>query len=218
MSPDGSGKPPPEEKLLQLIRGKTVKRPGPAPSSSQPVQSAAAAAGPVTVVIGRPRNSVSFPWANVAVGVLSLVLGIEVVGLIVEALWPLPPIETPTIQSSHGPRAGSSKTTELDEMVSLSASASRPLFAASAATSSKTGTDQTAHAAPSAAAQQLAARLTLMGIVAGNPAQAIIEDSQTKKTYFVMVGQPVIEGAVLEQVLEHRAILNLNGEKIELAL
>lgn len=210
MSPDGSAKLPPEEKLLQLIRGRTVKRPG-----SQPVQSAASAV-PVAVVIRRPRAGFSFPWSSVAVGVLSVVLAIEIVGLILEAFWPLPPITTPRLPSV-GSSAGSSKTVTFEEMPSLSASVSRPLFAASVANSSM-GTDQTAHAAPSVTAQLLAARLTLMGIVAGNPAQAIIEDSQTKKTYFVKVGQPVVEGAVLENVLEHRAILNLNGEKIELTL
>ena len=153
-------------------------------------------------------------------GALSVALGIEGIALIMEALWPMPPVETPSIrgQSSHGTGAGATTAMRLDEMPSLSASASRPLFSVSAAASSSAGTDQVTRAAPSATAQQLAARLTLMGIVAGNPAQAIIQDSQTQKTYFVKVGQPVVEGAVLEQVLEHRAVLNLNGEKIELAL
>ena len=220
MSPDGSGKPPPEEKLLQLIRGKGPKRPAPTPSSTQAVQAAAASAGSVAVVIGRPRGGFSFPWTRVAIGALSVALGIEGIALIVEALWPMPLVETPSIraQSSHGTGAGTTTAMGLDEMPSLAASASRPIFAVSAAASSSTGTDQVTRAAPSATAQLLAVRLTLMGIVAGNPAQAIIQDSQTQKTYFVKVGQPVIEGAILEKVLEHRAVLNLNGEQIELAL
>lgn len=57
-----------------------------------------------------------------------------------------------------------------------------------------------------------------MGIVSGNPGQAIIEDSQTKKTHFVTVGQVVVEGAVVEQVLDHHVILDLDGEKIDLTL
>ena len=219
MSPDGSGKPPPEEKLLQLIRGKGAKRPPPTPSSTQAVQ-AAASAGAAAVVIGRSRAGFSFPWTRVAIGALSVTLGIEGIALIMEALWPMPPVETPSIrdQSSHGTGAGATTAMRLDEMPSLAASASRPIFAVSAGASSSAGTDQVTRAAPSATAQLLAARLTLMGIVAGNPAQAIIQDSQTQKTYFVKVGQPVIEGAILEKVLEHRAVLNLNGEQIELAL
>lgn len=224
MSPDGPGKLPPEEKLLQLIRGKATKRPAPASaptaSAAAAAQPAAASAGPVTVVMSRPRAAASFPWPNVAVAVLSIVLGIELIGLIVEALWPRRPIETPTVrlQPSAGTNGGASTATGLEEMASLAASASRPLFAASAASSASTGAGPTTRAAPSATAQLLAARLTLMGIVDGNPAQAIIQDSQTQKTYFVKVGQPVIEGAVLEKVVEHRAVLNLNGETIELAL
>jgi type II secretory pathway component PulC len=64
----------------------------------------------------------------------------------------------------------------------------------------------------------LVTRLTLSGIVAGDPAQAIIEDTETKKTYFVTAGQPVAEGAVLDQVESNRVILDLNGEKITLSL
>jgi len=60
--------------------------------------------------------------------------------------------------------------------------------------------------------------LTLMGIVSGNPAQAIIEDAETKKTYFVTPGQMVVDGAVLERVLDNRVVLDLNGEKIDLTL
>lgn len=223
MSPDGLGKPPPEEKLLQLIRGKGAKRPAsasaPAPSAAAAVQSAATSMSPVTVVISRPRAGRSFPWPSVAVAVLSIVLGAEVIGLIVEALWPRPAIETPTIRMpSPGIDGGASTATGVEEMASLAASASRPLFAASAASSASTGTNPITRTAPSATAQLLAARLTLMGIVDGNPAQAIIQDSQTQKTYFVNVGQPVIEGAVLEKAVDHRAVLNLNGEAIELAL
>ena len=70
----------------------------------------------------------------------------------------------------------------------------------------------------SVAAKELAARLNLMGIVAGDQPQAIIEDSQTHKTYFVISGQAVSEGAVVEKVLENRVILSIDGETIELTL
>ena len=46
----------------------------------------------------------------------------------------------------------------------------------------------------------------------------IIEDSETKKTFFVTAGQMVIEDAVVEQVLDSRVILTVAGEKIELSL
>ena len=100
----------------------------------------------------------------------------------------------------------------MPDMPSLTASAARALFAPSAFTA------DASHAPPSVSAKLLASRLTLMGIVSGNPAQAIIEDSQTQKTYFVTTGQAVVEGAVLEQVLDNRVVLDLGGEKIELTL
>jgi len=64
----------------------------------------------------------------------------------------------------------------------------------------------------------LAARLTLVGIMAGDPAQAIIEDPQTQKAHFVTVGQHLIEGLIVEEIREDRVLLDLNGEKIELSL
>lgn len=70
----------------------------------------------------------------------------------------------------------------------------------------------------SAAAITLASRLTLMGIVSGAPPQAIIEDAQTNKTYFVTEGQRIVGGAVLREVLDNRVLLELNGERIELML
>ena len=57
-----------------------------------------------------------------------------------------------------------------------------------------------------------------MGIVSGDPGEAVIEDAETKKTYFVTTGQAVVEGATLERVLDNRVILDLGGEKIELTL
>ena len=94
-------------------------------------------------------------------------------------------------------------------------SASRPLFAAPAG---RAGTPGPSRSAPSGSAQLLASRLTLTGVISGDPPQAIIEDSQTQKTYFVTVGQALAEGAVLDQVLDNRVILDFQGEKIELNL
>ena len=57
-----------------------------------------------------------------------------------------------------------------------------------------------------------------MGIVAGNPSQAILEDSKTGKTYFVSVGQSAVDGAVLEEVRDNRVVLSVGGERFELGL
>jgi len=67
-------------------------------------------------------------------------------------------------------------------------------------------------------ARSLAARLSLIGVIAGEPPQAIIEDSQTKKSFFVTAGQSLIEGLMVKEILENRVVLDLYGERIELSL
>ncbi len=100
---------------------------------------------------------------------------------------------------------------------SLSDSMSRPLF--TLPTPPPTGPAvPSAPPAPTISASQVTARLKLMGIVPGDPIQAIFEDTQIQRTLFVRVGQVVIEGAVLDQVLEDRVTLKLEQETIELAL
>jgi hypothetical protein len=196
-------KPPPEEKLLKLIRGKAPPGGG-APAMTTAAQ--AAWARPVARASGSRRPPAR--WPAMVVGALGILLGVEALVLILQLVRPLPVVEVPVI-----PAAGGVEPTPVPppQMPSLAASVSRPVFAASTVPGSSA-------AAPSAAASLLASRLTLMGIVAGEPSQAIIEDAQTKKTFFVTPGQPVVDGAVLERVEDNRAVLNLGGEKIELSL
>ena len=210
MSPVGSMKPPPpEEKLLRLIRAKGGKPSVAAPAAR--AEAPAGSAGGAAVVLGaRGRPWV---WSRLAIGALSTMLAVEVVVLLMQALRPLPTVRVPDVsaQPAEGPSASAP---ELSEMPSLAGSVSRPLFSAPAAEPSGARPSS----APSGTAQQLASRLTLLGIVAGEPPQAIIEDAQTKKTHFVTTGQAVADGAVVSQVLENRVILDFQGETIELTL
>ena len=210
MSPDGFAKPPPEEKLLKLIRGKDPRSPA---AGSAPVP---LVAGPATAAIASGAHGWldAAHWPKIAVWFLGGLVVLEALGFVVQALSPLPVMQVP---STTVPQTVDRGHTALppQEMPSLAESASRPLFASSGASGSET---PHLSGSPSGSARLLAARLTLKGIMAGNPAQAILEDSQTNKTYFATVGQAVVDGAVLEQVLENRVILNLDGEKIELSL
>lgn len=210
MSPDGSTKPPPEEKLLRLIRGQQGR---PQASTASPQASGGPHAATVATSDLGPRTQ-GVRWVRPVVGGLSLVLAVEVVWLILEASRPLPSVNMPVIANPSAeaptPPAGPSL-----EIPSLAESASRLLFTATADVSSSSPTPRPRQGT---AAKLLASRLSLMGIVPGDPAQAIIEDSETKKTYFVTTGQAVVEGAVLEQVLDHHVILDLDGEKIDLTL
>ncbi len=211
MSPDGStNPPPPEEKLLKLIRQKGAQ-------SSTAALSRADSASSVTVIIDRSARQRPWPWVRLAVGGLGTVLVAEIVWLAIQVTRPTAPITFPNPPPSLQREPPRQVESPKDDLPSLEASASGPLFAAPpvVAASPKLPTPRPG---PSNAAKQLASRLTLMGIVSGNPPQAIIEDSQTKKTYFVTTGQAVVEGALLDQVLDNRIILDLDGEKIELTL
>lgn len=207
MSPDGFVKPPPEEKLLKLIRGKP-SRPSAEGVGAPAVSVETAAAAPVGA---RPRLS-HLPWTRWAMAGLGTLVGLEVVCLALQIVWPLGAVDMPAIPVA--PPAGQAQVPPaVEELPSLAASASRPVFAPVSG-----GPSTSAFSAPSGSATLLASRLTLMGIVAGEQAQAIIADSQTGKTHFVTAGQAVVEGAVVERVLENGVVLNLAGEKIELAL
>jgi hypothetical protein len=152
-------------------------------------------------------------WSRVVLGGLGVVLVVEIALLALHVVRPLPTVTAPVVPS--GPSDASAPPQAPDVLVpSLARSAPAGLFALPAAGSGPGESRQP----PSGSATELASRLTLLGIVAGDPPQAIIEDSKTKKTHFVSTGQTVAEGAVLEQVLGTYVILDFQGEKIELTL
>lgn len=212
-------KPSPEERLLTLIRGKPTQAPagagGPSARAGEGAPAAMATSGTVPL-------SPSLRWPKLVTGGLCAVLVMEVIYLAIQIIQPLPEIAMPAIPEPPLSRTAAGETPAAPppppEMPSLAASASRPLFVSSAAAGPATSPSMPTQAAPSSLAKAVAARLTLLGIVAGDPPQVVIEDSETKKTYFVSTGQSVVEGAVVEQVLDNRVILDLAGEKIDLSL
>lgn len=213
MSPDGSANPSPEEKLLTFIRGAGGRA---RPAVSQPL-AGGEPGGAVPAVVVWSRSTQPVPrvrWAGVAITGLGVVLVVELLWLLVQVMRPMPTVSLSPVHPRQDPSPVPVATVPL-EIPSLAGSATRPLFTPPAGVSPGSTAPK---ASPSDAVKLLASRLTLMGIVSGDPAQAIIEDSQTKKTYFVTPGQAVVDGAVLEQVLDHRVILDLDGEKITLTL
>jgi hypothetical protein len=141
------------------------------------------------------------------------VVAAELVAVALIAAKPAPTLVNPTIPPSFTPVTPAEEPSA-EPIQPLASSVSRPLFQRDTSQS----VPQQSPAASSAKATALASRLSLIGIVAGNPAQAIIEDSQTNKTYFVSAGQGVIEGLIVEDVGADRVLLDLNGEPIELSL
>lgn len=59
--------------------------------------------------------------------------------------------------------------------------------------------------------------INLVGIISGEPIQAVIEDKKTQKTYYVTKGQFIGEFQV-EDIQEGKIILNYQGQRFELYL
>ncbi len=149
---------------------------------------------------------------NVTLGCVAVV---ELITIAVVAFQPAPqprdltaeapvtsPANLPTVD--EGPVGGGFR----------SAASGRPLFQPVAGTSSGSSHQSVAM---SQEAKTLAGRLSVIGLVDGNPPQAIIEDREAQKTYFVSAGQHVTEGLIVSDIREGRVTLDLNGQTIELS-
>ena len=205
---------PPEEKLLQLIRGKRGRS---SPAAAQPPSTAQAAPSSSPA---KPWRGFGWSWPSWSLTALNLGLGgvivAEVIALVLLATRPLPAVSIslpPAHAMTPSPEAPATESTE--PAPSLVAAGSRLLFQSFAGPG-----DRSSHAAApsSVSAKAVAARLSLIGVVTGTPPQAIIQDAETNKTYFVSVGQAVVEGFVVEEIRDGGVVLALNGEKIELSL
>jgi len=212
MSPDGSKIASPEEKLLRLIRGKGSSAAPATPHGTLPLKPHAAGR--------RGQSSVRSRWrlptwwlTGLNVALACVVIG-ELVALLVLVVKPVPSVAVDLPK----PAATTDQLAPplIESTPSLVSAVSHPIFQIPSHQPGSTRSGGSA--APSQQAKSLAARLSLIGIVAGNPPQAIIEDSETKKTHFVTAGQRVIEGLTVEEVRNDRVVLDLDGEKIELSL
>lgn len=201
--------PTPEERLLRLLRAK--------PRETVPA-TAGQAAATVPPRLGRrglqtPREAIG-RWPQWAAGVLAVLIAVELAALAYHLVRPASLRALPPESEAQAPREPAPQPLPLP---SLAAASARPLFVEPTGVDSD-GAGGKAAQAPSGLARQLATRLNLLGIVAGDTPQAIIEDTQTQKTYFLTTGQTVVEGAVVQEIRETRVILNLAGEPIELTL
>ena len=158
-------------------------------------------------------------WSSSALKAANVLLVLTIVGELGWFVWTQqrPVIPAGAGAPHGGPSAGSGEESSAEPVASVAAAATHTLFQSAS-------TDATAGdaVAPEASANENAAvyrsRLTLIGVVDGEPPQAIIEDAEGKKTSFVSVGQQVAGGPVVEAITKNRVTLNLNGAKIELSL
>lgn len=145
----------------------------------------------------------------VNIALASIVIG-ELAALGLVAMAP----ERPTTLTLPPPKPDPSSAPTLDALPLLSAAVSRQVFVQPVTAPAPRETP----AKPAGQAQAILSRLTLIGIVTGEPPQAIIEDAQTRKTYFATEGQAIVEGLTVKDVLENRVILEFNGETVQLSL
>lgn len=230
MSPDGSGKSiPPEEKLLRLIRGGGKGAAAGSGAPERPVAGASSSAPIPGAVRRMPRRSgggwrkgwkLPAWWVTAGNATLGLLVVLEagVLTWLMTQPEPAPVREQlafmPVIEDVG--REPSPADAPEASVPSIAASATRILFRAAPAQPDTTGS--TERAQPSQQASAWATRLTVIGIIAGELPQAIVEDAQTKKSYFVSEGQPLIEGLVVEEIRADGVVLDLQGEKIRLSL
>ena len=202
MSP-GPKSLPPEEKLLRLIRG--TPQPG-------------ASANPSAAAAGRARGfAFRLPKPDWSFGVLNIVLGCAVLAelLLLVAMWVAP---EPSVEPVASPAASAEPPPAEQPMPSLAAATVRPLFRVAEAVESSQPAGASGKV-PAVDVSAIAQKMSLIGVITGDPPQAIIEvdDNGAKKTQFVTVGQSV-RGATVKDIQSNHVVLDLNGEKIDLTL
>ena len=67
------------------------------------------------------------------------------------------------------------------------------------------------------AAEDAAGNIGLVGIIAGDNPQAVIEDKKSQKTYYMTKGES-FNGFIVEEITQNRVILDYQGKKIALSL
>jgi len=114
-----------------------------------------------------------------------------------------------------GPAAGGTglagQPTEGTAEAYMQAVAGKNLFSASV------GGGQDAAANAELAGGDVSKRFNLVGIIAGPEPQAIVEDTELSKTYYLNKGQTVA-GISIEDITDGRVVLSFNGKKIVLVL
>ncbi len=200
----------PEERLLRLIRGGGSSGTVAGEPPSQAMPPIALSAGS----LGRAPRRWQWPaWSLTAVNLgLGVFVVLEAALLIVLIVAPQPTILPASARPQAHAEPANAHTATAEVTAPMTFAVSRPLF--------QLGSGETAwSSSPSAGAGAvIARRFNLIGVVAGEPSQAVIEDTQTTKTYFVTRGQPVVEGWMVESVGQDRVLLDRSGEKLELSL
>ena len=189
----------PEEKLLRLIRGQKKQ-----PNNTQTIKHGIKI--PLQDIFTKHRPS----FKNSKV--LAWILAAAFIYLFVSVLYPFIGLKITVSKTElHKPvDSGSDLKTDLKPFEFYQQSAAgRNIFGNISAQ------DNTAPA--SAAGVDLVKDISLVGIIAGENPQAIVEDKKTSKTYYVTKGQFIADMQV-DDIQESKIIVNYKGQKYELYL
>lgn len=195
----------PEEKLLRLIRGeKKVPSPAAAPARSN--------AGPGKRAAFKIQAP-SFLIRPDARKIIFILLAISCLYLAFSFIYPLV-----ALRKIKLPEAPKEKSAVLEAVPKAE---QKPLEEYLKGVSGKqifSNLPSAGVAGPvSGVTADLVKDINLVGIIAGDNPQAIIEDKKSQKTYYLNKGQYIGEFQ-LEDIQEGKIILNYNGQKFELHL
>ena len=160
-------------------------------------------------------------WSASLLPAVNVLLGCVLAGEMAALAWmwvqpvALPASSGPVSPSPAGAADGSSAAADAAPPA-LSSLVSRTLFQSDRVPSS--GGPAGSPVSGQLTAEAVAGRLNLVGLIPGDPPQAILEDAQTKRTYVVGQGQRVLGGLVVESIRDNRVTLDQDGQKIELSL
>lgn len=220
----------PEEKLLRLIRGEKKHKDKPAPEKAEPSKSVAEApSAELKEIKYEPRTTqvLTGEWRylkfinSALILILILTIGFFVFDFI------RPKLERPTAEAGRQPQIATSELQpQISEPQAPSQGAQTPPFSTYAESIGKrelfkpqqveVKTEKPSEEKAELAYDKLK-DLSLIGIIAGEKPQAVVEDKKNQKTYFLYKGQTVNQLKV-EEILEDRIILDFDGEKLELSL
>lgn len=211
----------PEERLLALIRGKPKKPQPQAPEAAVPEQPKVEKAkahypGALfnpSVFRHRHFEPAMLKVLNRYLVVVTILLGLY---FLIDIFFVKPREDIPGQVEEKPIPVG----TKVPESANGGTSAARDYSFYSSEISNKNIFGQGQEGSPEqimAAPEDVAASLGLVGVVAGDNPQAIIEDKKAQKTYYLTKGQS-FNGMTVEEISEGKVVLDYQGKKIALLL
>jgi len=204
----------PEERLLNLIKGKnrgrSVER-----SMDLPAKIPNASAPDIMKVLSKIMSSKSELLKTANRYLLAVLIAVFAYAAyaIFSPAWQVSPVVQETSGRTAAPIGGALPNGHLlrpklgDYPAYAAVISSRSLF--------KT---ESAPAAPAVnQSASLLGKFNLVGIMPGDRSQAIIEDKQTMKTYYLFKGDS-FDGAIVEDIGDGRVVLESGGERVNLVL